>query len=103
MVSSGSAWSAALVSGLLAVGMANAIEPVAAINIDTLERLKETGTLRVGYGDTAPFSYADDEGRVVGYSIELCQRVAEHLQQQLALPGWRSNTSFVRRATGCSF
>lgn len=98
MVSSGSAWSAALVSGLLAVGMANAIEPVAATNIDTLGRLKETGTLRVGYGDTAPFSYADDEGRVVGYSIELCQRVAEHLQQQLALP--RLEIEYVFRTPG---
>ncbi|HBM28799.1 MAG TPA: amino acid ABC transporter substrate-binding protein [Halomonas sp.] len=57
-----------------------------AADINTLQRLNETGTLRVGYGDTAPFSYTDDEGNVLGYSIELCQRVAAQLQQQLGLP-----------------
>jgi len=62
------------------------ISTAAAAEIDTLQRLSETGTLRVGYGDTAPFSYQDDEGNVRGYSIELCQRVAAQLQQRLDLP-----------------
>ncbi|WP_404464266.1 amino acid ABC transporter substrate-binding protein [Vreelandella aquamarina] len=57
-----------------------------ASEINTLQRLSDTGTLRVGYGDTAPFSYEDEEGNVLGYSIELCQRVAAQLQQQLNLP-----------------
>lgn len=58
----------------------------AASTINTLERLSDTGTLRVGYSNTAPFSYKDAEGNVLGYSIELCQRVAEQLRQQLNLP-----------------
>ncbi|GGC93751.1 amino acid ABC transporter substrate-binding protein [Vreelandella lutescens] len=57
-----------------------------ASEINTLQRLSDTGTLRVGYGDTAPFSYEDEEGNVLGYSIELCRRVAAQLQQQLNLP-----------------
>lgn len=68
-------------------GLLMAVWSVAsAADINTLQRLNETGTLRVGYGDTAPFSYTDDEGNVLGYSIELCQRVAAQLQQQLGLP-----------------
>lgn len=73
----------AVVGLLMAVWM---LSTAAAAEINTLQRLSETGTLRVGYGDTAPFSYQDDEGNVRGYSIELCQRVAEQLQQQLNLP-----------------
>ena len=66
---------------LLAGGSAHAGQP-----LNTLERLKETGVLRVGYGDTAPFSYVDDQGEVVGYSIDICQRLAGQLQRQLAIP-----------------
>lgn len=74
------------------------ISTAAAAEIDTLQRLSETGTLRVGYGDTAPFSYQDDEGNVRGYSIELCQRVAEQLQQQLNLP--KLDIEYVFRTPG---
>ncbi|WP_268746529.1 transporter substrate-binding domain-containing protein [Nitrincola sp. A-D6] len=55
--------------------------------INTLERIEATGVLRVGYGDTAPFSYVDEQSNeVVGYSIDICQRLAEQLQAQLNLP-----------------
>lgn len=80
---------------LMAVWM---ISTAAAAEINTLQRLSETGTLRVGYGDTAPFSYQDDEGNVRGYSIELCQRVAEQLQQQLNLP--KLDIEYVFRTPG---
>lgn len=52
----------------------------------TLDRVMETGTLRIGYSpDAAPFSYLDGEGQVVGYSIDLCAQIAHLLQQQLGM------------------
>lgn len=52
----------------------------------TLARIAETGTLRIGYSpDAAPFSYLAADGSIIGYSIELCARVAELVQQQLGL------------------
>lgn len=75
-----------------------AISSAAASEINTLQRLSETGTLRVGYGDTAPFSYQDEDGNVLGYSIELCQRVAAQLQQQLNLP--KLDIEYVFRTPG---
>lgn len=57
----------------------------ATIPINTLDRIEETGVLRVGYGDTAPFSYVDSQGNVVGYSIDICQRLAEQLKVNLGL------------------
>ncbi|HEV7436578.1 MAG TPA: amino acid ABC transporter substrate-binding protein [Pseudorhizobium sp.] len=53
--------------------------------VPTLERIRETGHIRIGYGDTAPFSYRLPDGQVVGYSIEICNKLSESLRQQLGL------------------
>jgi len=43
----------------------------------TLDRIRATGTIELGYrDDAAPFSYRDRDGRVRGYSVELCERAA---------------------------
>ena len=64
----------------------------------TLDRIASTGTLRIGYSpDSAPFSYLDAEGKVVGYSIELCGHVANRLQAQLGLA--TLDITYVRRTT----
>ncbi|WP_200925539.1 amino acid ABC transporter substrate-binding protein [Rhizobium sp. Leaf262] len=52
----------------------------------TLERIKETGKIRVGYGVTAPFSFTASDGQVIGYSIDLCNRLAEKLRLRLEMP-----------------
>ena len=52
----------------------------------TLERIQQTATIALGYRDGAPpFSYRDREGRVLGYSIDLCTRAAAAIQKQLGL------------------
>jgi len=52
----------------------------------TLDRIKEAGVITFGYRDNAtPFSYKDREGRVRGYSVELCMRVAGAIQKELGL------------------
>jgi glutamate/aspartate transport system substrate-binding protein len=61
----------------------------------TLERIRDTGRIRIGYGDTAPFSYRLPNGQVVGYSIDLCKQVSEKLRAQLGLP--RLETEYVYR------
>ncbi|WP_211317669.1 amino acid ABC transporter substrate-binding protein [Edaphovirga cremea] len=57
----------------------------AADSLSTLEKVRQTKTLKVGYGNTAPFSYVSPDGKVIGYSIDLCQRVAEAIRIQLGL------------------
>lgn len=51
----------------------------------TLEKIKRTGVLRVGYGNTLPFSWRGTDGKVVGYSIELCERVADALEDRIGI------------------
>lgn len=52
----------------------------------TVERLRETQVLRIGYGSAEPFSFTTASGEVVGYSIDLCKAMAVELRQMLALP-----------------
>jgi glutamate/aspartate transport system substrate-binding protein len=49
-----------------------------------LKVIHETATLRIAYrADSRPFSYLDAQGRPVGYTIELCERIARSLETQL--------------------
>ena len=49
-----------------------------------LKSIHETATLRVAYRtNSRPFSYLDAQGRPIGYTIELCERIAASLQEQL--------------------
>ena len=49
-----------------------------------LKIIHETATLRIAYRtDSRPFSYVDAQGRPVGYTIELCERIARSLEAQL--------------------
>jgi len=57
-----------------------------------LKRIKESGTINLGYrAGAAPFSYRGSDGRPAGYSVELCQRIAGAIRQQLKLTGLKVN------------
>ena len=48
----------------------------------TLDRIRATGTITFGYrDDAAPFSFQDRDGRVRGYSVELCEQAAARDRQ----------------------
>ncbi len=61
--------------------------PARADSLDgTLKKIKSSKTLVVGYrADSWPFSFAAEAGKAEGYSVELCQRIATGVQQQLGL------------------
>ena len=51
-----------------------------------LDRIKEKGSITFAYRDgTPPFSFKDRGGRVRGYSVDLCVRVAMAVQRTLAM------------------
>ncbi|MDV7144702.1 amino acid ABC transporter substrate-binding protein [Tropicimonas sp. TH_r6] len=50
----------------------------------TIERIRETGELKLGYRtDAAPISYANEEGNAAGYSALLCVGVAQAVANSL--------------------
>jgi glutamate/aspartate transport system substrate-binding protein len=54
----------------------------------TLERINQTGTIRLGYREnSAPLSYMDSQtGKPIGYSVDLCLKVVEALRKQPGAP-----------------
>jgi ABC-type amino acid transport substrate-binding protein len=61
----------------------------------TLERIKETGKINLGYGGGTPaarlFSYKDDSGKPAGFGVALCGKVADGLKANLGLPSLSVN------------
>jgi len=52
----------------------------------TLERIKETGELKLGFrADAAPLSFIDEDGQPAGYSPFLCIGIAQAIANQLKM------------------
>lgn len=51
----------------------------------TLEHIKQSNTLNIGYRQLAPFSLRDNNGRVTGYTITLCNLIGDELRHSLGL------------------
>jgi ABC-type amino acid transport substrate-binding protein len=48
---------------------------------DTLRKIRETGSVTLGYRDSSrPFSFLGDGGQPVGYTIDLCTRVVAQVR-----------------------
>lgn len=71
-----------VLSTLLAVLAAGAMAQPAS----TVQRVRETGTLLLGFrADAAPFAFQGPGGQPLGYSVDLCTRVAASLERGLKL------------------
>lgn len=52
-----------------------------------LEQIREKKEIVIAHRDASiPFSYLDDQKKPVGYSMDLCHKVAEAIQKELKLP-----------------
>jgi ABC-type amino acid transport substrate-binding protein len=70
-------WSAVLLILLAATALAES---------PTLARIAETGEIRIGYvPDAPPLSFEDEEGKITGYSIDLCRHIASAIRFDLGL------------------
>lgn len=66
----------------------------------TLEKIKATKTIALGYRDSSiPFSYVGPTKEPMGYSVDLCHRVVEDLRRDLALPDLQPKWMPVRVET----
>jgi len=65
-------------------------EPTAADPAGTLKKIKDSKTMVLGYRESSPpFSFVGDDGKPAGYSVDLCLRIAEAVQKELAVPDLR--------------
>jgi glutamate/aspartate transport system substrate-binding protein len=66
----------------------------------TLKKIKETGTITLGHRDSSiPFSYYDDKQQVVGYAMDLCQKIVDAVKAELKLPNLQVKLNPVTSAT----
>lgn len=75
----GAALACATVVGLL-------IAQMAAVTAATLDQVRQSSKLTLGYRvDAAPFSYQDAAQKPAGFTVTLCQKVADALKSELGL------------------
>ena len=59
----------------------------AAEQSSTLEQIRETGKIRIGYRESEPpMSFLDKSGNLVGYSLDLCSRIVTAVKTALDKP-----------------
>ena len=69
----------ACAAALLFVGLSSS-------QASTLERIKQTGVVHIGYQESLPFSYKPAEGGTPpGYSIEVCSNLVEAIKNDAKL------------------
>jgi glutamate/aspartate transport system substrate-binding protein len=64
-----------------------AASPVAAEDLTgTLKKIKETGSITIGYRESSvPFSYLDDNEKPVGYAMDICYKIVDAVKADLKL------------------
>lgn len=63
------------------------VAPVSHAAEPLLEKIKRTGSITYGYRESSlGFSYVGSEGKPIGYSIDICNRILEAVKANLGMP-----------------
>jgi glutamate/aspartate transport system substrate-binding protein len=66
----------------------------------TLQKIKDTGAITLGHRESSvPFSYYDDNQRVIGYAMDLCYRIVDAVKSNLKVNGLEVKLNPVTSAT----
>jgi glutamate/aspartate transport system substrate-binding protein len=70
------------------LAVAAVLTPCAAwAQASTIDKIETSGAITIGYRETAiPFAFIDQEQKVTGYSIEICEQIVDSLKKRLKLP-----------------
>ncbi|MGC8703498.1 MAG: transporter substrate-binding domain-containing protein [Thiomonas sp.] len=78
--------------GLTVVAAATLSSAQAAELTGTLKKVKETNSITVGYRESSiPFSCLDNNGKPIGYAMELCGKVVDAVKTDLKMPDLKVN------------
>jgi ABC-type amino acid transport substrate-binding protein len=59
----------------------------------TLDQIRKSGEIRIGYRtDAPPLAFSDSTGQAAGYSVDLCKRIATAVKDELKLADSRSRS-----------
>ena len=66
----------------------------------TLEKIKDSGAITIGHRESSvPFSYYDDNQRVIGYAMDLCYRIVDAVKSELKMKELEVKLNPVTSAT----
>jgi len=66
----------------------------------TLKKVKDTGTITIGYRDSSiPFSYLDDNQKPIGFAIDICRVIVDAVKAELKLDKQQVEFSPVTSST----
>jgi glutamate/aspartate transport system substrate-binding protein len=66
----------------------------------TLKKVKDTGTITIGYRDSSiPFSYLDDNQKPIGFAIDICRTIVDGVKAELKLDKLQVEYSPVTSST----
>src|SRR6202011_2158983 len=66
----------------------------------TLKKIKDTGAITLGHRESSvPFSYYDDNQRVIGYAMDLCYRIVDAVKSNLKMDRLEVKLNPVTSAT----
>ena len=65
----------------------------------TLEKVKQSGAITISYRESSiPFSYLDDKAHPVGFSYDICLKIAEEVKKAVGRPDLKVNQQSVTSA-----
>ena len=71
---------------VLAISLLPFADAAPAAAAGALDRIRQAGKIALGFrADARPFSYKDESGKAAGYSIALCEKVADDVKTELGL------------------
>ena len=74
------------ITGLAAAAAIFATQAGAQELTGTLKKVKDTGTITIGYRDSSiPFSYLDDNQKPIGYAMDICYKIVDAVRKELKL------------------
>ena len=66
----------------------------------TLKKVKDSGSITIGHRESSvPFSYYDDKQQVIGYAMDLCNKIADAVKKELKLAKLEVKLNPVTSAT----
>ncbi len=78
-----------VISAVVAVAAASAFQPAQAQEGSSyvLKRIKERGVVTMGHREASvPFAYIGDDGKPIGYTIDLCNLFVDKIRETLEMP-----------------
>jgi glutamate/aspartate transport system substrate-binding protein len=80
--------------------LAFAAAPVLAQDSGTLKKVKESGTITIGYRDASiPFSYLNDQQQPIGYAMDICYKIVDAVKTKLNMPNLKVALNPVTSST----